>query len=130
MSFYTNQTFDGISNYKKYLQLAGSLSQLFSESKIPLLYYRAAEKLFCKSFSAEDISRSDIAVDAKKINLGVGIKTFRIGNSKTFQKVAEFNSAKPLYENKPLNEKITEISRLRNERISFTENALQINKSI
>lgn len=130
MSFYKKQDSNNIGNYKKYLQLVGSLSQLFSESNIPLLYYRAAEKIFCKAFSAKDISRSDIAVDARKSKIGIGIKTFRIGNLKTFQKVAEFDSAKPLYDEKPLKEKIAEISRLRNERIAFTENVLLIDKSI
>ncbi len=130
MSFYKKQNSSNIDYYKKYLQLAGSLSQLFSESKIPLLYYRAAEKVFCKAFFAEDISRSDIAVDARKSKTGIGVKTFIIGNLKTFQKVAEFNSAKPLYDKKPLNEKVAEISRLRNERIAFTENVLLIDKSI
>lgn len=130
MSFYKKQDSNNIGNYKKYLQLVGSLSQLFSESKIPYLYYRAAEKVFCKAFSADDLSRSDVSVDARKLKIGISLKTFLISNSKTFQKIAEFNRAKPLYDEKPLKEKIAEISRLRNERIAFTENAFLIDKSI
>ena len=42
--------------YEKFLKIVGSLSNLFSESQIPYLYYRVAEKIFCKAFDAEDLS--------------------------------------------------------------------------
>ncbi|GAF82923.1 unnamed protein product, partial [marine sediment metagenome] len=130
MSFYVNQNPESISNYKKYLQLIGSLSQLFSESIIPYLYYRVVEKIFCKTFFADDLSRNDISVDAKKSNIGIGLKTFLMNNSKTFQKVAEFNRDKPLYDLKSAKDKIITISELRNERIEFTEDAFLIEKSL
>src|SRR3989339_728011 len=76
--------------YEHFLKIAGCLSNLFSESDIPYLYYRVAEKVFCRAFSAEDLSRSDVSADAKKDALGIGLKTFLANNNKTFQKVAEF----------------------------------------
>jgi hypothetical protein len=61
--------------------------QSFSESDIPYLYYRVAEKVFCRAFEAEDLSRSDVSADAKKDGLGIGLKTFLAGNNKTIKKI-------------------------------------------
>lgn len=36
--------------YLDLLEVTGSLSNLFSESDIPFLYYRAMENIFCKAF--------------------------------------------------------------------------------
>jgi len=128
--FFLNQEQKYRENYKKYLQLVGSLSNLFSDSKVPFLHYRIAEKIFAEAFHAEDLSRSDIAVDVKKSELGIGLKTFLEQNDKTFQKVAEFRSEKVLYgglENKKLIEKI---AILRNSRIEFAHNLHGIKNSI
>jgi len=130
MSFYKIQEKDSVEYYRQYLQLVGSISQLFSTSLKPFLHYRAAEKVFCKAFSAKDLARSDLSVDAKKDDIGIGLKTFLIGNSRTFQKVAEFNQARSLYENKPLEDKIKSISALRNERIKVTKNIFSIKQCI
>lgn len=119
-----------IKNYTRYLQLIGCLSNLFSESKTPYLYYRAAEKVFCKAFFADDLSRSDVSVDAMKNNTGIGLKTFLVGNSKTFQKVAEFNRDRNFYDSLHLKDKIIKISEMRNERIAFTERTFGINFSL
>ena len=48
--------------YLKMLGLIGSLSNLFSESRIPFIHYRVTENLFCKYFNAENLSRTDTAV--------------------------------------------------------------------
>lgn len=128
--FYANQTSLEKNNYQKYLNIVGSLSNLFSESKIPYLYYRVAEKIFCDAFNAEDLSRSDVSADAKKKGVGIGLKTFLAGNHKSFQKVAEFNSDRPNYINLKSEMLIREIARLRNIRIRFTENAHHIDHSI
>jgi len=117
-------------NYQKYLQLVGGLSNLFSDSKVPFLHYRIAEKIFVKAFLADDLSRSDIAIDAQKNSLGIGLKTFLEQNDKTFQKVAEFRSDKVLYsglENKKL---IERVATLRNTRIEFAHNLHGIKNSI
>ena len=116
--------------YEKFLKIVGSLSNLFSESQVPYLYYRVAEKIFCKAFDAEDLSRSDVSADAKKQNLGIGLKTFLAGNNKTFQKIAEFGGDKGLYENLPLEKKILKIAQLRNRRVEFTQNVHSLESSI
>lgn len=48
--FYQNQSLENKANYEDYLKTVGSLSNLFSESNVPYLYYRLAEKVFCKAF--------------------------------------------------------------------------------
>lgn len=128
--FYLNQKVANKKEYQNFLQIVGSLSNLFSDSNIPYLYYRVAEKIFCRAFDAEDLSRSDVSADAKKNSLGIGIKTFLRGNNKTFQKVAEFNADRKLYMNLSSKELITKISELRNNRIDFTEKLHSIENSI
>ena len=46
--FYDNQPADERENYKSMLARIGSLSNLFADSEIPMLYYRAHENIFCK----------------------------------------------------------------------------------
>jgi len=86
-----------IEYYEKMLKTIGSLSRLFSESNEPYIQYRIAENLFCKSFNADNLSRTDCSADASKDKLGVGIKTFLEKNGATMQKVAEFNSDHQLF---------------------------------
>ncbi|MFA6143849.1 MAG: restriction endonuclease [Sulfurimonas sp.] len=116
--------------YQKFLKIVGHLSNLFSESTTPYLYYRIAEKIFCKAFEADDLSRSDVSADAKKMNVGIGLKTFLAGNHKTFQKVAEFGGDKSLYENLTTHDKILKIAELRNTRIDFTQRVHALENSI
>src|SRR3989338_1116945 len=113
MIFFPNQPKQQQEEYKKFLKIAGCLSNIFSESLVPYLYYRIAEKIFCRSFNADDLSRSDVSADAKKDRLGIGLKTFLIGNSKTYQKVAEFNSDRALYENLNAEKLVLKIAELR-----------------
>lgn len=128
--FLDKQTEQQKQEYQEFLKIAGCLSNLFSESEIPYLYYRVAEKVFCRAFEAEDLSRSDVSADAKKDFLGIGLKTFLIENSKTFQKVAEFNKDRPLYTDLEVDQLITKIAELRNARITFTEHAHGLERSI
>ena len=72
--FYTTQNEKEIERYQSYLQTVGALSSLFSDSPVPYLYYRVAERIFCRSFNALDLSRSDVSADAKKNDLGIGLK--------------------------------------------------------
>lgn len=128
--FYKKQSKEQIANYNNSLKTIGSISNLFSDSKVPYLYYRIAEKLFCNSFLANDLSRSDVALDAFKNNIGIGLKTFLANNNKTFQKIAEFNKDKFLYESKAPANIIQIISMLRNKRIGFVENLYGVENSI
>lgn len=128
--FFTKQNEYQKNEYQKFLKIVGHLSNLFSESATPYLYYRIAEKIFCKAFEADDLSRSDVSADAKKMNTGIGLKTFLAGNHKTFQKVAEFGGDKNLYENLSVHDKILKIAELRNTRIDFTQRVHMLDSSI
>jgi len=118
--FITRQPTDNKEKYIEILKSLGSLSRLFSDSDVPYLYYRAAENAFCRAFDADNLSRGDTSVDARKGTVGIGLKTFLNAKSgESFQKVAEFNKARSLYTsilNQP--ERLVKvISELRNKRI-------------
>lgn len=106
--------------YSEYLKLVGSLSKLFSDSLVPYLYYRVAENIFCLAFKAENLSRSDVAIDAVKNNIGFGLKTFLHNNGKTFQKIAEFNALREEYKDKSDEEIVYFISEARNKRLDLS----------
>ena len=127
--FYNNQDLKFRQKYIDSLSIIGSLSNLFSDSKVPYLYYRIAEKVFCNTFQANDLSRGDIALDAAKDNIGIGLKTFLKNNDNTLQKVAEFNKDRYLYENKSPKDIISTIADLRNNRILFAENLSNVGNS-
>lgn len=117
--FYENQPLEQRKNYKSMLALIGSLSNLFADSKTPMLYYRAHENVFCKYFEADNLSREDCSADAAKDFVGIGLKTW-VGRDD--QKVAEFGRLRPEYQNLSGIELITKISEYRNERIRITKN--------
>ncbi len=83
---------DNGGNYIKLLSAVAKLSALFSESSIPFINYRVAENIFCRSFNAINLSRSDTAFDANYNNIGIGVKTFTSPHNKSREKIAEFNS--------------------------------------
>ena len=128
--FFESQSEKQKQEYQDFLKIAWCLSNLFSDSNVPYLYYRVAEKLFCRSFNAEDLSRSDVSADAKKGSLWIGLKTFLSWNDKTFQKVAEFNSDRNTYTSLSPKELIKQVSLLRNTRIDFTQDTHGLDKSI
>lgn len=103
--------------YKNMLAIIGSLSNLFSESKEPLLYYRAHENCFCKYFNAKNLARSDCSADAVKDKIGIGLKTWVGGNT---QKVAEFGKFKTKLDKLNDDQLIIKVSELRNDRILTT----------
>lgn len=117
--FYNTQSKEQQENYKNMLEVIGALSNLFTESKSPILSYRAHENCFCKYFNATNLARKDCSVDANKGTLGIGLKTWTGGD---IQKVAEFG--KLSNELKDLNddELVLKVSEYRNERISTTMN--------
>ena len=119
--FIDRQDTNSIQYYRKMLAAVGSLSRLFSDSNEPYLVYRAVENLFCRSFNADNLSRSDTSVDAAKQNLGIGIKTFLYKGGRSYEKIAEFNKELDLFNNLHTEEKVSKIAELRNERINFTQ---------
>jgi len=127
--FYSSQDKKIKQKYIDSLCIIGSLSNLFSDSKVPYLYYRVAEKVFCKAFDANDLSRGDIALDASKENIGIGLKTFLKKNDRTMQKIAEFNKDRNLYEYQDNITLVRIVSDLRNKRISFAKKISNVEKS-
>lgn len=110
-----------IDEYKKQLNLVGSLSNLFSTSSAPMIYYRATENIYCKAFNATNVSRSDCTADAiYDFKTGIGIKTFLKKASGSYQKIAEFDKQISLYQDKKGIDLVNVISSLRNDRIDFT----------
>jgi hypothetical protein len=119
--FLREQSKDQVDYYKNALKSMGSLSRLFSDSDTPYLYYRVAENLFCKSFKANNLSRSDVAVDASLNNVGIGLKTFLKTAQSKFEKVAEFNTHSATIRNLTPEQQVLEICRLRNERLGTSQ---------
>lgn len=113
---YTN---DEIESYASALARVASLSNLFSESKTPYIHYRATEYLYARALSADNLARSDIAIDAKRGSLGVGLKTFVYGNKPKFEKIAEFNKELESFAKLGPLDKVRRVSELRNDRLDF-----------
>ncbi len=110
-----------ISEYQKELEIVASLSNLYSDSTAPMIYYRATENIYCRAFTANNVSRSDCTADAIfGLTTGVGIKTFLERDGGSYQKIAEFNKQAPLYRSLSGDKLIHKIAELRNERIDFT----------
>ena len=126
--FIENQDSNLIEDYTDLLKTIGALSNLFSESHTPYLDYRVVENIFCKSFKAINLARFDCSADAKKDDIGIGIKTF-LHKTKN-QKIAEFNEFAKELRNKEPEEQVMLISKLRNERIEFTKRNYGISKMI
>lgn len=110
-----------LEEYKKELGIVASLSNLYSDNTAPMIYYRATENIYCRSFGALNVSRSDCTADAIfSAKIGVGIKTFLYQPLGGFQKIAEFNKQRPLFKDLSGIELIKKIAALRNERIETT----------
>lgn len=116
--------------YEKMLKTMGSLSRLFSENDEPYLDSRVAENLFCKSFDADNLSRSDTTADASLNGTGIGIKTFGEKNGITMEKIAEFNAKSSSLRSMAVEEMVKEIARLRNERIETTKKIYALEQMI
>ncbi len=120
-----------LSDYQKQLTTVGSLSNLFSDSAAPMIYYRATENIYCKAFDAINVSRADCTADAiYNLTVGVGIKTFLDRVSGSFQKIAEFNKQTSLYSGLTGKSLACKIAELRNERIAFTKRLYGLKKMI
>ena len=120
--FFEVQTEDEQKKYELLLKIIGSLSKLATDNtNVPYLYYRMAENIFCRAFSAKNLSRSDISVDASKSDYGIGLKTFLHKNGHCIEKVAEFNRERKLYCNSENKEDLIQtVANLRNNRIIST----------
>ena len=136
--FMMEQDYESQKLYLNLLTITGALSNLYSDTVNPFIYYRAMENVFCKAFSAENLSRSDVSADASKDGVGIGLKTFLHQNGRTFQKIAEFNKESHLLRKHLENKKekqgeeqvILTVSEMRNERIDFTKRSHELRDMI
>ena len=107
--------------YFSYLKAVGALSRLFGDSNVPYIYYRIAENVFCKSFSAQNLSRSDLAYDAIIGKTGIGLKTFISLKGNSLEKIAEFDKLSSDLRELSANDLVLKLSDLRNERINLAK---------
>ncbi|MBF4472503.1 restriction endonuclease [Flavobacterium sp. HJJ] len=117
-------------NYLKLLSAVSKLSGLFSESAVPFINYRVAENIFCRSFNAGNLSRSDTAFDANYNSLGVGLKTFVCNSNSSTEKVAEFNSLSRTLKDFKGKELALKLGEFRNDRINLANRVYNIENSL
>ena len=117
-------------NYLKLLAGISKLSGIFNEGNIPIINYRAIENIFCKSFDAYNLSRSDTAFDAKYKNLGIGLKTFMYKGQNNTEKIAEFNSLSRQLNKLDGKDLAIKLSEFRNERIDLASRIYDISDSL
>ncbi|WP_440880558.1 restriction endonuclease [Tenacibaculum sp. C7A-26P2] len=117
-------------DYLNLLSAVSKLSGLFSDSAIPLINYRVAENIFCRSFQANNLSRSDTAFDADYNSIGIGLKTFISKNDSSTEKVAEFNSLSRDLKNYKGKELALKLGEYRNERINLANRVYNIDSSL
>ena len=117
-------------NYLRLLSAASKMSGLFSDSSIPYINYRVAENIFCRSFDANNLSRSDTAFDANYNSLGVGLKTFICNNASSIEKVAEFNSLSRILSEHKGKDLAIKLGEYRNERIKLANRLYNIENSL
>lgn len=117
-------------NYLKLLKAVSKLSGLFSESSIPFINYRVAENIFCRSFNADNLSRSDTAFDANYNSIGVGLKTFTCPSGNSTEKVAEFNSLSRVLKDFKEKDLAIKLAEFRNERINLASRVYDIENSL
>jgi len=120
--FIDKQPKDKIEKYIEWIQVACSLSKLFSESDKPFIYYRLTENLFCECLEADNVSRTDCSIDAKMGKFGIGVKTFLEGAKKASpQKIAEFNKESNSLSKLSDDDLVKRVSELRNMRLELTK---------
>lgn len=117
-------------NYLKLLKAISKLSGLFSDNSIPYINYRVVENIFCRSFNAINLSRSDGAFDANYKSVGIGLKTFIIAKDNSTEKIAEFNSLSNDLKIFKGNDLAYKLGEYRNERINFAQRLYGINESL
>jgi len=117
-------------DYLKLLSAVSKLSGLFSESSVPFINYRVAENIFCRSFNANNLSRSDTAFDANFNSIGVGLKTFTCSSNNSTEKVAEFNSLSRVLSDFKGKELAIKLGEFRNDRINLANRLYDIESSL
>lgn len=119
------------SKYIELLSTVAKLSKMFSESSKPAINYRTHENIFCLSFNAKNLSRSDISFDAKISENGYGLKTFVYSGKPKFEKVAEFNKlSESINLISDTTDKAKKIIEYRNERVKKSCNIAEVSSAV
>ena len=121
---------DSKGNYIKLLSVVSKLSGLFSQSVVPYINYRVIENIFCRSFNAKNLSRSDTAFDANYNSIGVGIKTFICNTNHSNEKIAEFNSLSNVLKKIDDKDLAIKLGEYRNERINLAKRVYDIKNAL
>ncbi len=121
MTYLNTQSKKNKKTYEELLKVVCSLSGLFSENEVPYLYYRIAEKIFCKAFLAKNITRKDASFDAQIGKSGIGLKTFISESGNKLEKVAEFNKLSDKLQKFSGKKLAVTLGKFRNERIETDE---------
>ncbi|MGY0407424.1 MAG: hypothetical protein ACWIPJ_03570 [Polaribacter sp.] len=79
-------------NYLNLLSAVSKISGLFSESAVPFINYRVAENIFCRSFEANNLSRSDTAFDAAFNSIGHKTNSTKKEKYKKVKKALFYNA--------------------------------------
>lgn len=125
--FYSRQSKPDQQIYRQLLLGSAGAGCLYSNNEKPFIHYRAAERVFCKAFSAIDVSRQDVSVDAVKTRDGIGIKTFLSGGIPKYEKIAEFdNRLKYPLDLTDKNKLISQVASYRNQRLADTSSRFNI----
>lgn len=117
-------------NYLKLLAAVSKLSGLFSESSVPYVNYRVAENIFCRSFQAGNLARTDTAFDAQYKTYGVGLKTFTCPYNSSTEKIAEFNALSSEIVQLKGKKLALKLSEFRNERIDVANRTYNLESSL
>lgn len=121
---------DNGGKYRQLLSAVARLSGLFSDSSTPYINYRLVENIFCRSFGAKNLSRSDTAFDANYNSMGVGLKTFMCSSNSSTEKIAEFNSLSSILAGLQGEDLAIKLAEYRNERIELAKRTYNIENSV
>ena len=130
MKSFAEMDIENNGDYLTLLSAVSKISGLFSESAVPFINYRVAENIFCKSFNANNLSRSDTAFDADFNSVGIGLKTFISKNDNSTEKVAEFNSLSRVLKNYQGKDLALKLGEYRNDRIDLANRVYDIKSAL
>ncbi len=121
--------------YESLLKSMSALSGLFSQSEIPYIDSRFAERLFVLTTGAIDLGRADKSFDALLPNgIGVGVKTFATNSKRQkTEKIAEFTALarEGRFRVSDKSKLVKRVAEARNQRVlsNAAEYGIDINKS-
>lgn len=134
MSVWEKYSLDKREKYIKYLQIYGSLSNLFRQKHgdlIPYLDSKYQETLFARVFECENVDIGNTPHDILSVlgndRIGIGIKTW-MGSGPSFQKVMQLKRYKDEFYGCKDDELVHKISSKKNEKMIMDYNRLGLSE--